>query len=115
MNRFWDKSIARIEGFLQGYAGDTPDKMLFFKGPGYFLISSALCGLVISMAGLKWGLFGGFCGLLVGMGIPAMLLYLSNEQDNGIILKDLKCFHTKFIQLQSVLFLCLEISSQIVS
>lgn len=102
MNRFWTKCIVKIEGFLQGYAGDTPDKMLFFKGPGYFLISSALCGLAVCTAGLKWGLFGGCLGLFVGLGIPAMLLYLSNEQDNVIILKDLKwLYETVSVQLQA--------------
>lgn len=102
MNRLWTSSVTKIESFLKGYAGEAPDNIMFFKSPGHFLISSACCGLAGCVAGLKWNWFIGLVGLMSGMCIPAILLYLSNEQDNVIILKDLKwLYETISVQLQA--------------
>ena len=102
MNRFWEDSIERTEKFLKGYGAETLEQMIIYRSPGHFLVSSALSGLVCSFICLQWNWYIGIPGLILGMLIPAALLYISNERDNIIILKDLKwLYETISVQLQA--------------
>ncbi len=102
MNRFWESSIEKVEAFLKGYGAEALGQMIIYRGPGYFLVSSAVCGFVCCVIGLQWNWYIGIVGLILGLFVPSALLYLSNEQDNIIILKDLKwLYETISVQLQA--------------
>ena len=102
MNRFWEDRIGKLEAFLKGHGADALEQLIVYRGPGYFLVSSAVCGLVCCLLCLQWHWSIGILGLTVGMLLPAGILYLSNERDNEIILKDLKwLYETISVQLQA--------------
>ncbi len=102
MRQIFERSIEKVEAFLKGYGAEALGQLMIYRGPGYFLVSSAVCGLVGCFMGLSWHWSMGVFGLIAGMFVPAVLLYLSNERDNAIILKDLKwLYETISVQLQA--------------
>lgn len=102
MDRFWKECIEKLEGFLKAHGADALGQLVVYRGPGYFLVSSAVCGLVCCFLCLQWHWGMGILGLTVGVLLPAGILYLSDERDNEIILKDLKwLYETISVQLQA--------------
>ena len=91
-----------IEGFLKGYGADTMEELVIFRSAKHFLLGSFSIGTVCGVIGNRFHWLLGIAFFVLGMMMPAMLLYVSNKRDNEIILKDLKWLYEMItVQLQS--------------
>lgn len=102
MRKFVGRWIKTFEEFLQAYGASAMEGFFIYRSPEHFLLASGVCGFVCCAIGLRWQWLAGVFGFLVGIFIPAGILYMSNERDNEMILKDLKwLYETISVQLQA--------------
>ena len=102
MNEYIKEVIEDIESFLKAYGAETMEELIVFRSAMHFLGGSFLSGILCGMIGSRfhWILTIGF--FVFGIFVPAILLYLSNQKDNEVILKDLKWLYEMItVQLQS--------------
>jgi len=91
-----------IEAFLKGYGAYGMQEIFFFRSAGSFLLGSSLTGFVCMVMGMQIHWILGIAFGIIGFMIPACLLYVSNQRDNEVILKDLKwLYETITVQLQA--------------
>jgi pilus assembly protein TadC len=102
MKNMIESRITEIEDFLKAYGGETLYELVTYRSSGHFLIGSVLTGCVCCALLVRWQWLAGFLGFVCGMFLPTIILYLSNEKDNDVILKDLKwLYETISVQLQA--------------
>lgn len=102
MKKYIKECIEEVESFLKGYGAEAMEEFIIFRSPSYFLAGCACAGLAGCLigAGFHWML--GVGGFVVGLLLPAAILYTSNERDNAAILKDLKWLYEMItVQLQA--------------
>lgn len=102
MREYIKEMMEDIESFLKGNGAETMRELIVFRSAKHFLLGSFFIGFICAVIGnkLHWLLGIGF--FVLGVMIPAMLLFLSNKRDNEIILKDLKWLYEMItVQLQS--------------
>lgn len=102
MRRIMERLTEELEGFLMAYGAEALHEFVIYRSAGHFLLSSGLSGLVCCALGVRWQWLAGVLGFVVGIFLPAVILYMSNERDNVMILKDLKwLYETISVQLQA--------------
>lgn len=102
MRRFWERLTEELEDFLKAYGAESMEEIVIYKSAGHFLIGSMLLGFIGCVIGISWQWLAGFLGFVAGVFLPAVILYMSNERDNVMILKDLKwLYETITVQLQA--------------
>lgn len=102
MSKILERLIEDLTDFLKAYGAETMHELVMYRSPGHFIISSGLSGFVLCALGVRLQWLAGILGFAVGIFLPAGILYLSNERDNEMILKDLKwLYETISVQLQA--------------
>lgn len=102
MRKVWERLSEDLEAFLAAYGAEAMEELVIYKSPGHFLVGSGIIGVIGCAIGVRWQWLAGIIGFMIGIFIPAIILYMSNEQDNTIILKDLKwLYETISVQLQA--------------
>ena len=102
MRTFWERFAEELNDFLKSYGADAMSELIIYRSPGHFLIGSGLGGFVGCAIGVRWQWMAGVLGFIIGIFLPAVILYISNERDNVVILKDLKwLYETITVQLQA--------------
>lgn len=102
MDEYIKDVMEDIEGFLKGHGADTMEELIVFRSTKHFLFGSFFIGTVCGAIGMRFHWLLGIGLGLLGMMMPAVLLYVSNKRDNEIILKDLKWLYEMItVQLQS--------------
>lgn len=95
MRKMFENGITDIEEFLKAYGAETLYELVIYRSAAHFFIGSAFSGFICCM-------LAGLFGCVVGVFLPTIILYLSNEKDNAMILKDLKwLYETISVQLQA--------------
>ena len=102
MKEFWKRFTEEIDAFLTGCGADTMQELMIYRSPEHFLLGSSITGFLGCVIGVRWQWLAGVVGFVIGMFLPAVILYVSNERDNAMILKDLKwLYETISVQLQA--------------
>ncbi len=102
MEQFLKGFREELNDFLKGYGADAMRELIIYRSPEHFLIGSGLIGVAGCAIGVRWQWMSGVLGFIIGIFLPAVILYMSNERDNIVILKDLKwLYETIAIQLQA--------------
>ncbi len=102
MHEYVKELITDTERFLKGYGADVMEELVVFRSAKHFFVGSFLTGVFCAVIGMKFHWLLGFSFFLLGLCIPGALLYLSNQKDNEVILKDLKWLYEMItVQLQS--------------
>ncbi len=102
MREYLKEVIADIERFLKGHGADAMEELIVFRSVRYFFAGSFFAGVCCGAIGMRFHWLLGISFFLLGLCIPAGLLYLSNQKDNEVILKDLKWLYEMItVQLQS--------------
>ena len=102
MKRIAERLTEELEEFLKAYGAETMNELVMYRSAGHFLLSSGLSGFLFCALCVRWQWLAGVLGFIVGIFFPAMILYMSNERDNEMILKDLKwLYETISVQLQA--------------
>lgn len=102
MKKLWERLTEDLEAFLTGYGADTMEELVIYRSPAHFLVGSAVTGFIGCAVLVRWQWLAGFLGFVIGIFVPAIILYMSNEQDNTAVLKELKwLYETISVQLQA--------------
>ena len=102
MRKIVESLTVELDEFLKAYGAEALHELVIYRSAGHFLISSALSGVMCCALLVRWQWLAGVFGFIIGIFLPAILLYLSNERDNNMILKDLKwLYETISVQLQA--------------
>lgn len=102
MKQFWDRCTEELEAYLKAYGAAAMQEMIIYRSVWNFLIASGVTGFIGCAIGVKFHWMAGFMGFGAGIFLPAVILWMSNERDNTIILKDLKwLYETITVQLQA--------------
>lgn len=102
MKTFWERFTEELNDFLKSYGADVMSELIIYRSPELFLIGSGLTGFVGCAIGTRWQWLAGVLGFIIGVFLPTVILYMSNERDNVVILKDLKwLYETITVQLQA--------------
>ena len=102
MRKIVESLTEELEEFLKAYGAEALHELVIYRSVGHFLISSALSGFMCCAVLVRWQWLAGAFGFVIGMFLPVIILYLSNERDNDMILKDLKwLYETISVQLQA--------------
>lgn len=102
MKQFWNRCIEELEAFLKERGASTLQELLMYRSVWHFLISSGVAGFLGCVIGVRFHWLAGLMGFVAGIFLPAVILWMSNERDNEIILKDLKwLYETITVQLQA--------------
>jgi len=102
MNEYIKDVMEDVESFLKGYGADAMKELVIFRSAKHFLLGSFLVGAVCGAIAYRFHWLLGIGFFVLGMMMPAVLLYVSNKRDNEIILKDLKWLYEMItVQLQS--------------
>ena len=89
MKQFWNRWMEELEAFLKAHGAAAMQELIIFRSVWNFLMASGIAG---------------FLGCVVGVRMHwlAVILWMSDERDNEIILKDLKwLYETITVQLQA--------------
>lgn len=102
MKQFWNKLMQETEVFLTACGAEEMEGFFVFRNAEWFWAGSGIFGICGFMIGFLMHPLAGVAGFTAGLFGPAALLYLSNERDNKVILKDLKwLYETITVQLQA--------------
>lgn len=102
MDEYLKEVIEDIESFMKSYGAEAMEELIVFRSAMHFLVGSFLSGILCGVIGGRFHWILGIGFFVFGIFIPAMLLYLSNQKDNEVILKDLKWLYEMItVQLQS--------------
>lgn len=102
MRKIVESLTEELEEFLKAYGAEALHELVIYRSVGHFLISSALSGFMCCALLVRWQWLAGAFGFVIGLFLPVIILYLSNERDNDMILKDLKwLYETISVQLQA--------------
>ena len=102
MREFAERTAEDLQEFLKAYGAEDMHELIMYRSVGHFLLSSGLSGFLICALGVRWQWMAGVLGFVIGIFLPAGILYLSNERDNEMIMKDLKwLYETIAVQLQA--------------
>lgn len=102
MKQFVKEFIEEIEAFLKGHGGETMPELMVYRSARHFLLGSSITGLMGCLIGVGFHGLTGLLGFIAGLILPTVILYLSNERDNEVILKDLKwLYETITVQLEA--------------
>lgn len=102
MGQFWNRCEEKLDAILKANGAAVLHDMIIFRSAWHFLFASMLSGLIGCIAGLQYHWMAGLLGFGSAVFIPMMILWVSNERDNEIILKDLKwLYETITVQLQA--------------
>ena len=102
MKRFWYKCGEEVAVFLKAHGAAVMEEMIIYRSVGNFLMASGVAGFLGCAVGVRIHWMAGFLGFAAGSFLPAVILWMSNERDNTIILKDLKwLYETITVQLQA--------------
>ena len=102
MRQFWNKCVEDLEAVLKANGAAVLNEMFIYRSVGHFTIASMMAGLIVCVIGAKYHWMAGMIGFGAGIFIPVLLLWMSNERDNVIILRDLKwLYETITVQLQA--------------
>ena len=102
MKRVWDRCEKEVALFLKEHGAAVMEEMIIYRSVGNFLIASGVAGFLGCVVGVRSHWMAGFFGFAAGIFLPAVILWMSNERDNTIILKDLKwLYETITVQLQA--------------
>ena len=112
VKEYLNRIIEELETFLKSHGAQSLNELILYRSTGHFLIGSMGCGVVCCWLGLKWQWSLGILGFMIGLFLPAIILYMSDEQDNAAILKDLKwLYETIIVQLRKTMLYCITHSS----
>ena len=102
MKTFFNRATEELEAFLKAYGADSMQEMVIYRSVWNFLIASGVMGFMGCVIGVRFHWLAGGIGFVSGIFLPAVILWMSNERDNTIILKDLKwLYETITVQLQA--------------
>ena len=102
MRQFWHRCVEELEAVLKANGATVLYEMVIYRSVWHFLIASIVSGLAACIIGAKYHWMAGALGFFSGIFIPVLLLWMSNERDNVIILRDLKwLYETITVQLQA--------------
>lgn len=102
MNEYIKEIKGDVEAFLKGYGAYGMQEIIIFRNANSFLLGSFLIGIVCGLIGMQFHWLLAISFGAMGVMIPAGLLYVSNQRDNEVILKDLKwLYETITVQLQA--------------
>ena len=102
MKQFWNRCVEELEAFLKAYGAAAMQELVIYRSVGNFLLASGVAGFFGCVIGVRFHWLAGFLGFVAGIFLPAVILWMSNERDNTIILKDLKwLYETITVQLKA--------------
>lgn len=102
MKQWLERFVEEIDYFLAGYGAETLDELIIYRSAGHFLLGSGITGFVGCAIGVRWQWLAGVLGFMAGIFLPTVILYMSNERDDVVILKDLKwLYETISVQLEA--------------
>jgi Flp pilus assembly protein TadB len=102
MRQFWKKCEDELQSILKANGSAVLHEFIIYRSVGHFVVASMVMGLVICVIGTKYHWMAGMIGFVAGVFSPVLLLWMSNERDNVIILRDLKwLYETITVQLQA--------------
>lgn len=102
MKQFWNRCTDELEAFLTARGAASMQELFIYRSVWSFLLASGVTGFLGCAVGVRFHWLAGFFGFIAGIFLPAVILWMSNERDNEIILKDLKwLYETITVQLQS--------------
>ena len=102
MKQFWNRCAEELETVLKANGAAALYEMVIYRSIRNFMIASMTSGLITCVIGTKYHWLVGSIGFAAGSFIPGLLLWMSNERDNVIILRDLKwLYETITVQLQA--------------
>lgn len=102
MKQFWNKCIEELEAVLKANGAAVLYEMIIYRSVGHFLVASMSTGVLGCVIGAKYHWMASMLGFTAGTFIPMVILWMSNERDNIIILRDLKwLYETITVQLQA--------------
>lgn len=102
MKQFWNRWMEELEAFLKAHGAAAMQELIIFRSVWNFLMASGIAGFLGCVVGVRMHWLAGILGLAAGASLPAVILWMSDERDNEIILKDLKwLYETITVQLQA--------------
>ncbi len=102
MRQFLNRCTENLEAVLKANGAAVLYEMIIYRSVGHFVISSTVMGMIACVIGARYHWMAGMIGFVAGIFIPVLILWISNERDNVIILKDLKwLYETITVQLQA--------------
>lgn len=102
MKRFWNRCEEAVTAFLKAHGAAVMEEMIIYRSVGNFLVAGGVAGFLGCALGVRIHWMAGFLGFVAGIFLPTLILWMSDERDNAIILKDLKwLYETITVQLQA--------------
>lgn len=102
MKAFLKQYKEELEAFLKAHGAAAMQEMVIYRNVQNFMAASIASGIIGALIGVSFHWLAGILGLAVGSFLPTCLLWMSDQRDNDILMKDLKwLYETITVQLQS--------------